>query len=138
MTVRIFLLGSLASIVLSWGVWALIIMWLDPVEAGWIGFLLFFLALFLAVASTAALLGYGVRRLLQPGQLPAYRVRTAMRQGIWLGVFLDILLLLQLQRLLQWWITVIAIVLFLSLELLFLSYERSGNNHSGHSARRRS
>lgn len=128
MTIRIFLAGALVTTVLGWGIWLLIINWVDPVEAGWAGFALFFLALFLAVAGVSALAGYGVRRVLQPMQLPAYRVRPSLRQGILLAIFLDILLFLQLQRLLRWWITVIVIILFVSIELLFLGYDR-GRKH---------
>lgn len=123
MTIRFFLAGVLTSLVISWGIWLLIINWLDPEETVWLGFALFFLALFLAVASTAALIGYGLRRLLAPGQLSIYRLRPSLRQGIWLGLFFDLLLFLQLQRLLRWWITIIIIFIFLSIEFLFLSYE---------------
>jgi hypothetical protein len=130
MTVRVFLGGSFVSALAAWSIWLLIINWLDPLEAGVAGLFLFFLTLFLAVESTAALVGYGVRRLVQPGQLAAYRVRPALRQGIWLGIFLNLLLFLQLQRLLQWWITVLVVILFLSLELVFLSYDKGVHTRS--------
>ncbi len=129
MTVRMFLGGTLASLMLSWGIWALIVMWLDPLKAGPVGFVLFFLSLFLAVASTIALVGYGIRRLLSAGQLSAYSVRPALRQGIFVGMFLDLLLFLQLLRLMQWWIVLIIIVIFLSLELVFVGYDHNNRQH---------
>lgn len=129
MTVRTFLLGSAGAAILFWGIWALIINWINPTEAGAIGFLLFFSTFFLAVAATAAFFGYGLRRLITPSQFAAYRVRTSLRQAVWLGFFLDLLLFLQLQRLLYWWVTVIVIVLFLSLEFLFLTYDKSVRRH---------
>lgn len=129
MTVRTFLLGSIVSALIFWGIWVLIINWVDPNEAGPIGFLLFFSSFFLGVAATAALLGYTVRRLVSPSQFAAYRVRTSLRQAVWLGFFLDLLLFLQLQRLLYWWVSVIAIILFLSLEFLFLTYDKSVRRH---------
>ncbi len=129
MTVRLFLVGALIIAAASWGIWWLIINWINPQEAGWAGYALFFLSIFLAVAATCVLLGYGVRRAVQPHQMAAYRVKPSLRQGIMLGLFLDILLLLQLQRLLRWWLTIILVVLFLSVELLFLTYERSIRNY---------
>lgn len=129
MTVRLFLLGALIISIAAWGIWLLIINWINPQEAGWTGYALFFLSIFLAVAATCALLGYIIRRLIQPAQMAAYRVKPSLRQGILLGLFLDILLFLQLQRLLRWWITVILLVLFLSVELLFLTYERNIRNY---------
>ncbi|MBI3255914.1 MAG: hypothetical protein HYZ63_03000 [Candidatus Andersenbacteria bacterium] len=124
MTIKLFLLGTLSTFIAAAGIFALIINFLDPVEAKTIGFILFFLTLFLAVASIAALVGYAIRRFLFAGQHPAYSVRPSLRQGVWLGIFLDILLFLQLFRLLQWWIAFIIVLLFLSLEVLFLSYDR--------------
>ena len=125
MTLRTFLITSAVGSVLGWLVWGSIVIWLDPVQAAGAGFLLFFLALFLATASSAALIGYGVRRLLAPGSHPAYSVRPSLRQGIWLGVFLDTLLFLQLVRLNRWWLTLIFIIFFLSVEFIFLSYDRN-------------
>lgn len=124
MTIKVFIAGTLATFLAASGIFALIINFLDPVEAKSLGFILFFLSLFLSVASAAALLGYGIRRFLFAGQHPAYSVRPSLRQGVWLGLFLDILFFLQLFRLLQWWIAFIIVLLFLSLEVLFLSYDR--------------
>lgn len=130
MTVRVFFIGSLITTIISWAIWAAIILWLDPLSAGWLGYVLFFLVLFLAVASTSGIIGYVVRRIITPQQLSAYAVRVALRQGLLLGAFLDILLFLQLTRLYQWWIAVIVIVLFLSIELVFLSFDRVFNQRS--------
>jgi len=78
MTVRTFLGGSLAGAIIGWGVWLLILNLIDPTEAGLIGYILFFLTLFLAITSTIGLLGYAIRRVLAPGQLSTYRVRSRM------------------------------------------------------------
>lgn len=129
MTLRTFLVGSLSGAIVGWIVWALIVTWLDPTQAGFIGFALFFLSLMLAVSSTMAIVGYGVRRVLAAGQLPAYSVRPALRQGILLGIFLDLLLFLQLFRISRWWVSVIVIVFFVFLELFFLSYDRNARQH---------
>lgn len=123
MTVRLFVLGSFVTTLIAWGVWALIINWIDPIEAGVIGFALFFLLLFLAVASTTALVGYGLRRLLFASRFAVRHVQPSLRQGIWLGVFFDLLLFLQLHRLLRWWMILIIVFVFVFLELLFLSYD---------------
>lgn len=130
MTVRVFFVGSLITTIISWAIWVAIISWLDPLSAGWLGYLLFFLVLFLAVASASGIIGYVVRRIITPQQLSAYAVRVALRQGLLLGLFLDILLFLQLTRLYQWWIAIIVIVLFLSIELVFLSFDRVFNQRA--------
>ncbi len=122
MTVRLFISGSILTAISSWAIWALIINFLDPKRAGNIGYSLFFLSLFLATASTTALIGFALRRIITPGQLATYAVRSALRQGIMLGIFLDLLLILQLTQLYKWWLAVIAIILFITTELIFISY----------------
>ena len=129
MTVRTFLVGSFVSSVVFWGIWLLIVLWVSPSEIPIVGLILFFLSFFLAVASVAALLGYGLRRLIIPSQFPAYRVRTSLRQALLLGGFMDLLMFLQMQRLLRWWVTVIMIILVLSIEFIFLSYDRGVGRH---------
>ncbi len=124
MDLRTFIWGSAVGAVLGWLVWTAIVLWLDPIQAGAIGFILFFLALFLAVASTSALAGYGVRRLIGSHVHPSHHVRPSLRQAILLGAFFDILLLLQLLRISRWWLTLIAIIFFLCFELVFISYDR--------------
>lgn len=125
MTVRLFLSGSVLATGIFWGIWLLVINWINPIGTPVVGLVLFFLTLFLALASTAAFGGYILRRFITPGQFAAYRVRVSLRQAVWLGLLLDLLLFLQMQRLLRWWVTLIIIILFLSLELLFLTYDQS-------------
>lgn len=125
MTVRTFVIGSLLAAISSWAIVAGIIMYLDPKGAGGAGYFLFFLALFLATASTAALIGYALRRLVARYVLAAYAVRTSLRQGVWLGLLLAFLLLLQLARLYMWWLAVIACIFLVTCESVFLGYDRA-------------
>lgn len=125
MTVRIFFGGSLLTALITWTIWLLILWFVDPQQAGLLGFIIFFLSLFLSIASSVALLGFAVRRVVRDPQLPAYQVRNSLRQGVLLALFTSILLLLQLLRLLQWWVALILIILFVSAEFIFLSYDRA-------------
>lgn len=125
MTVRFFILGAALAVVCSWAIVSGIVLYLDPERAGLVGHFLIFLAIFLAAASTAALLGYGLRRVVARDILAAYAVGTSMRQGVLLGLLLVVLLLLQLVRLYTWWLAVIATILCLTTEFIFLGYDRA-------------
>ena len=118
-------MGSLIAAVGSWILWLLVMLYLDPGRAGVPGFFLFFLTLFLAVASVASLIGFAARRFIARDVLAAYAVRAALRQGVMLGLFLDLLLLLQLVNLYTWWLALIAIIFFVATELIFLGYDTS-------------
>lgn len=128
MTVKAFALGSFVAAVISWAILVLIISWIDPTTSAVAGFILFFLALFLAVSATSGLIGYIARTIFMRHQLPAYRVRPSLRQGVFLGVFVDLLLFLQLERILVWWVAAIIVVLFIAIELVFISYDRHGTS----------
>lgn len=130
MTVRVFIFGAFISTIAAGGIWLMVVNWLDPVAAGVYGYLLFFLSLFLGIASLTALGGYGLRRLLVPQQLPAYRVRYSIRQGILLGLFTDLLLFLQRLRLIRWWLVLLLTIVFLCTEFFFLSYDHAGRRHT--------
>ncbi len=127
MTVRMFMIGTVTTMVLALGILALIITLVNPVAAGAsLALFLFFLAMFMAVSAIAALVGYGVRSIVLRSQLPAYRVRPALRQGVFLGIFTDLLLFLQLERILVWWVAAIIVLFFIVVELVFLSYDKHG------------
>lgn len=125
MTVRVFIIGSLLAAISSWAIVSGLVLHLDPDRAGLIGYFLFFLALFLAAASTSALFGYSLRRLVSRHVLAAYAVRTSLRQGVWLALLLNLLLLLQLVKLYAWWLAVIACILLVTTEFVFLGYDRA-------------
>lgn len=132
MTVRTFILGALGTLLVSCGILGLIVTWIDPTApTASLAFILFFLSMFLAVSSLAALLGYVVRSVFLRSQLSAYRVRPALRQGVFLGVFTDLLLFLQLERILIWWVSAIIILLFIVVELVFISYDKYGTANQG-------
>lgn len=129
MTVRVFGIGTTITAVGSTAIWLAIINYLAPAQAGLTGFFLFFLTLFLSIASLASLLGYFLRRFIARDILAAYAVRTSLRQGIILGLFFDLLLILQLVNLYTWWLTIIIVSLFTTVELIFLSYDRTHYRH---------
>ncbi len=132
MTVRLFGIGTLATFLFSTGILALIISWVDPTSnASALAIILFFLALFLSVASLFSLLGYGARALIIRNQHPAHRVRPSLRQGVFFGIFVDILLFLQLERILAWWVAGIIILLFAVVEMVFISYDKHGATTRG-------
>lgn len=125
MTVKTFIIGSSLCAALGTIIWLLVLFFLDPDQAGIVGYVLFFLSFFLMVASITGLIGFWARRVLRSPQLSAYSVRSALRQGVMLALFACLLLLLIRIRVYQWWVAVILTVLFVSTELIFFSYDRA-------------
>lgn len=129
MTVRTFIAVSFIALLVGLSSLAAVVTQLDPEQAGLTGFVLFFLSVFVSVASASALAGFGVRRIIVRQQFAAYAVRTSLRQALTIGVFSSCLLFLQLLRLYRWWLALGIIALLACLEVVFLSYGASHNRH---------
>ena len=130
MTIRLFIIASTVALAIGSLSFAGVVTQLDPEQAGTAGFVLFFLSLFTAVASAACLAGYGLRRIFIRQQFPAYTARTSLRQALIIGVFVAVVLFLQLLRLYRWWIALGLVALLVCLEVVFLSYGRANQRHN--------
>lgn len=126
MTVRVFIVGSLLAAIAGWGALTLVVTQLDPDRAGASGFILFFLSLFVGLASVVGLSGYAARRIVMRHVIPIYAVRTSLRQGVITSIFASVILFLQLLRLYRWWIAIILLAACIFIELMFLSFDRGG------------
>jgi len=112
------LMGILTLI--CWLAWVVVLFFINPEKTGLIGFVLFYFSLFLAVLGTASVLGFVVRARLNKS--PVFKqVELAFRQGIWLGLLVVGLLLLQGLGLLRWWNGLLLLLFLTFLEFFFLS-----------------
>lgn len=121
MSLRFFIISILLCTVLCWLAWVLILLRINPYDAGVIGFLLFYTSLFLALVGTFSLAGLGMRRICKRHELQFRQVPVSFRQGVWFALFLVIMLFLQSQDML----TAVNVFLFIMahtvIELFFLS-----------------
>jgi hypothetical protein len=96
---------------------------INPEITNWIGFSIFYAALFLATSGTAALAGFTVRFLLLKQELAFRLVKEAFRQSLLIAVLVVASLILLSQGMLNW-LNALALALALSaLEYLLLSLE---------------
>ena len=121
MTFRWFLLVMALTTIGAWTGWVFLLHTIDPIHAGPIGFVLFYVTLFVSVLGTTVLLGTIIRFWIRPKELPYRQTAKAFRQGILLsGLFLSVLFLISFE-LLHWWSGLLVIILFSLLELLLMS-----------------
>ena len=119
MSLKRYLLLMLLATILCWLAFAVVIIYINPQETGFIGFLLFYISLFLALVGTFALIGFFIRIWLVTQ--PIFRqVIIAFRQAIWFACLVVFCLILQSQELLTWWTTVLFIALLAFIESFFL------------------
>ena len=109
---------------ICWGIWSFILFSVNPEITNWVGFLLFYVSLFLAVTGTAALLGFIVRFALLKQELEFRLVAEAFRQSFLFAILMVASLLLLSHNLFSW-LNLLLLVLGLSvLEYFLISYRR--------------
>ena len=119
----LFVMGVLTAI--CWGILLFVANLVDPSATNWLGFLLFYLAFFLSLSGTIALLGFLLRFVVLKKKLAFNLVKTAFRQSFLLSLFIVILLILKSQSLLNWLNLILLVSIFLVLELFLISYKKS-------------
>lgn len=109
---------------LSWLAWTLILVFINPFEAGFTGFFLFYISLFFALVGAFSTLGLIVRLQFKNRQEPiSIRAARSLRQGIFLSILVVGLLFLHSKHMLNWWITILFIITLTLLEFFFLAYK---------------
>lgn len=94
----------------------------NPFEAGFIGFVLFYLSAAMTLVGLLSLAGFGIRMAIYRHEGIVLReVTTAFRQACFLTLVLVGSLFLQSQSLLAWWNILIFVVVLTILELFFVS-----------------
>lgn len=108
-----------------WGLFVFVASLVDPQATNWIGFFLFYLALFAALSGTIFLVGFVIRFVALRKELAFNLVRNAFRQSFLLALFIIILLVLKSQGLFTWLNMSLLVVIFAVLELFLTSYKKS-------------
>ncbi len=126
MSIRIAYISSLALGLLSWGALAALINYTKPDAVPQLAATLLLLVVAIS-ATTMPFWGRIHQRLTSQAQESI--VKTAVRQGLWAGLFVAVLLVFHFVNLLDWILVLVTLVLFVLLEA-FLQ-QRSRWNGSG-------
>lgn len=119
MTFKQFLTSILACTIIGWGIWIVILFTVDPLFAGGMEYVLFYLSFFLGVSGTYTLLSLLVRRRTHPEDLLLRQVAVSARQAVLLGLFLSFVSFLSAHNLLTWWSILGLLVLLVIIEIFF-------------------
>ena len=128
MTLRSYLLIMIGATIICWSSFLVIIFNTDPNKTNWLGFLLFYSCLFLALIGTSTIIGFVIRFITLKYELAFRSVKIAFRQSF-LFSFLIIAILFLLAHDLFTWLNLIFLILGLSvLEFFLISYSNKPNN----------
>ena len=114
---------SLATVA-AWIAWVVVVNAIDPVAAGLLGFVLFFVSLAIALVGTLSILGLGIRIWLRPEEAIARQTMRSVRHGVLISLLFILSLFLASQGLLRWWIMLLTVFTIALAELAFITHER--------------
>ena len=124
MKLRSYLIIMILGAIICWGAFAYVLFTVNPESTNWVGFTLFYSALFLALSGTIAILGFVIRFVALKNELVFNSVKNAFRQSF-LFAFAAISILFLLANNYFSWANLILVVVGLSvLELFLLSYQK--------------
>jgi len=108
-----------------WGIFFFVASLVDPTATNWLGFALFYLALFISLIGTIAIIGFILRFIALKKELAFNLVKVAFRQSFLFSLFVIIILILKSQSLFNWLNLLLLVVIFTILELFLISYQKS-------------
>jgi len=124
MTLKSYLILMTISTFFCWLAWGMVLFFIDPTQAGFIGLLFFYLSLFLALTGTISLIGFFLRTLILKNEIVFRHVIISFRQAVFFSMVIVGSLFLESKDLFTWW-NITFLVLFLTvLEFFFISQRR--------------
>lgn len=121
MTLKRYLLTMAATTFLCWFAFGIVIFRIDPYTAGFLGLLLFFVSLFFSVWGTLSLCGFVLRFIFLKSVVPFRYIGTSLRQALWFAIILCLSLFLVTQEIYAWWMSLLLIIGFSTLEGFFIA-----------------
>jgi hypothetical protein len=116
---------NIISIILSWLAWFFLLFYANPFTASLFLLVLFYLSLFIAVASTFSFTGLVVRVFILKRKMIPLETIVSFRQGLLFSILIIVCLFLSSQNLFKWWLLLILIFLLLAIEFFFISTRRT-------------
>lgn len=124
MSLRNYLVFMGISTLLCWGAWILVIVNINPENAGFIGLFAFYLTLLFALTGTLFFFSFIVRRFFNKEAIVSRQVGLSFRQAISYAIIVLGALWLQSQNLLNWGNILLLILALTVLEIFFVSRRR--------------
>jgi len=109
MNLKVYLVGLVLATLLAGACLAAILIYFDPTSSSCLIFILFYLSLFIVSAGILALINLAIRRISRKRRIPlsndqaVRQLEISFRQSILLAIILVAVLILQGQRILDWW-----------------------------------
>jgi len=120
MTLKNYLFVMSTLTLICWGIFLFVAKSIDPTATNWLGFLLFYAALFVSISGLAALVGFVIRLVARRRELAFNLVKSSFRQSFLFSLFIISALILKSQHLFSWLNLALLIIIFVILEFFLM------------------
>ena len=128
MSLRQYLILMSLGTLICWAIWFIVLKNIDPTESGLLGYIFFYLSLFLSFAGTFSVIGFFIKQKFTKSDVVVFKhVRHAFRQGILISSLLIVSLIMLQLSLLNLITGILLVVLFLILESVLLANRKFKN-----------
>jgi hypothetical protein len=110
--------------IVCWSAFAFVVFTVNPEITNWIGFLLFYLSLFLSSVGTSAIVGFVIRFVVLKQELIFRSVTEAFRQSFLFSFLIAASLFLLSKDLFSWINLILLIISLTVLEFFMLGYRK--------------
>jgi hypothetical protein len=124
MILKNYLTLMLVATLSCWGAFIFVVNTINPEITNWLGFMLFYSSLFLAVSGLAAIVGFLIRFWLLKQKLAFYSVNSAFRQSFLFGLLVISILLLLANKLFTIFNVLLLIVIITLIEFFLVSHRK--------------
>lgn len=121
MTLKNYLIFMGSTTVFLLGFFLIIINLINPETTNLLGFIIFYLSLFLTLSGITALVGFFIRFKIMQKDLAVRAVKTAFRQSFLFSFLIAAILFLLSQKLFSWFNLILLIVILSIIEFLLIS-----------------
>ena len=124
MTLKKYLMVTALATAVCWTIFLFVSSVINPELTSWLGFLLFYLSLFMAISGTASLIGFLIRFVALKHELAFYAVRIAYRQSFLFALFIIAILVLLSQDLFTWLNLFMLVAVFVIAETFMIHVQK--------------
>ena len=128
MSLRFYLILMSFGALICWLAWFFVLNSIDPVQAGFFGFLFFYSSLFLALTGTFSVIGFLIKKIvLQNDEIIFHHVKSTFRQGMLIATIIVAGLILLQTKLLAWWSAILLLSFFIVIEGIIFTNRKYNN-----------
>lgn len=125
MTLKSYLFVMSILTAICWGIFFFVASTIDPFSTNWLGFLLFYISLFIALSGLITVLGFLIRFVVLKKGLAFNLVKLSFRQSFLLSSFLILALFLQANGFLNWLNLLFLVLGFAILEMFLINSKKN-------------